>query len=184
MEPEAPQLGRRRRAQRLPGRRGVKAVERRRHRADDPPFDLASLPRGDQLAAERPQQRVRDGGDADWPQAGQMARRATEERIAAEAEQELRVVVVDSEAEAQLLQRPLGCRRRRARDRPETAARTRARACRPPRASPRRRRRGTFASRHLRAAPRATACTGRPAARWLRPSANLRRTLCRCPGTT
>ena len=55
-----------------------------RGRTDDAPLDLPCLTRRDQLAAERAEQRVGDGGDTHGPQPGEMARRPTEQRIAAE----------------------------------------------------------------------------------------------------
>ena len=52
-----------------------------------------------------------NGGYAHRAQPGEMARRAAEQRVAAEAAQELRVVVVDCEAETQPLEALLLSRR-------------------------------------------------------------------------
>jgi hypothetical protein len=104
MEAQAAQLGRRQGPERVSGRRRVEAVERRCCCADDLSLDAPRLARLDQLAAERAQQRMGYGCDAHWPQPGEMARRAAQQRIPAEAPEELGVVVLDREAEAQALE--------------------------------------------------------------------------------
>ena len=96
-------LGRRRRVEPRPADGGHR-------RADDPPLDRAGVPGEDQLAAERAQQRLGDRRRPDRPQAGQVPRRRPDQRVAPEAAQELGVVGVEGEAEAELLE-PLLARR-------------------------------------------------------------------------
>ena len=56
--------------------------------ADEPPLDRARLARGDQLADDRPQERVRDRRGADRAQALEVADRAGEQLVVAETLEE------------------------------------------------------------------------------------------------
>ena len=92
--------GRERRTLRRKEKPGVLA----RARAQEPRLDPAGLARRDQLSAERAQERVRDRRRAERAQAAQAQRRVADQRIRAESPQELRVVGVDGEHEAQALE--------------------------------------------------------------------------------
>ena len=67
------------------------------------PLDLPRPTRLDQLPGDGAQQRVRDGRRADRPQAADPPHRFAEQRVAGEAAEELRVVVVEAEHEAHVL---------------------------------------------------------------------------------
>src|SRR5579884_4412403 len=84
-------------------RRRVQPVELRCRRAHDQPLDLARALREDQLPRERPQESVCDGGRAERSQAAQRADRPAQQRVVAEALEELGVVVVEPEDEADVL---------------------------------------------------------------------------------
>src|SRR3989442_12864255 len=75
-----------------------------RCRPDDPTLDRACLPRLDQLLAERTQQGVRDRRRARGPETPDRAERVPQQWIVTEAQKELRVVVVERQYEAQVLQ--------------------------------------------------------------------------------
>jgi hypothetical protein len=78
--------------------------------SDDPPLHRARLAREDQLPAEGAEERVRNRRGPQRPQAAQHPDGAADERVAAEPEDERRVVVVDPEAEPHLLERLLAGR--------------------------------------------------------------------------
>ena len=103
VQAEPPQLRGREPAERLGGRRLREPADALARRANDDPVELARAIGLDQLAAERAQQRPRDRRRAERPQAARLADRRSEQRILREAAQELRVVVVEREHEAQLL---------------------------------------------------------------------------------
>ncbi len=71
--------------------------------ADQPRLDPSRLPRRDQLTAESSEQRVRHGRRAKWPEPAQARGGAPDQRIGAEAPQELRVVVIDGQEEPEAL---------------------------------------------------------------------------------
>ena len=104
MQPEPAQLGGREAGEVGGRRRRVQPILGAGRSPDDPPLHRAGLAREDQLAAQRAQQRVGDGGEPDRAQSAQPAHRGPEQRVALEAEDERRVVVVDPEAEAELLE--------------------------------------------------------------------------------
>ena len=89
-------------------RRRDEPVDALRRRVQEAPLDRASLARGDQLADDRPHERMRDGRRADRAQAAQMADRAGEQLVVAEALEERAVVVVGAENEAQLVDAGFG----------------------------------------------------------------------------
>jgi hypothetical protein len=89
-------------------RRCDKPVDALGRRVQEPPLDRARFSRRDQLADDCPQERMGDGRRADRPQAAQMADRACEQLVVAEALEERRVVVVGAENEAQLLDAGFG----------------------------------------------------------------------------
>jgi hypothetical protein len=85
---------------------------------DDAPLDHPRLLRRDQLAAERPQQRVRDGREADLPEPAELPRGLAQERVVLAAAQERRMVVVDGEQSARMQTVPSGRCQARARSTP------------------------------------------------------------------
>jgi len=80
----------------------ARSRNRRGRAADDCPLERPRSTRFDQLPAERPQERVRNGGDTDRPEPPQVADGIAEERVVREEPNELRVVVVERQDAAQL----------------------------------------------------------------------------------
>ncbi len=102
VQAERAQLRRRVHAQRLACRRLAQVVRAPRgRRADDRALELARVLRRDQLSAERAQQRARDSGRPHHAQPAQLADRLPQQLVVGETPQELRVIVVQREHEAQ-----------------------------------------------------------------------------------
>lgn len=104
MEAVSPQLGGREAGQVGRVRRGLQAVAGGSGRSDDASLDLVRAPRLDQLAAERAQERMRDGVEPHRSQPGEPPDHVLQERVAREPSQERRMVVVEREHEAQALE--------------------------------------------------------------------------------
>src|SRR5580765_4631401 len=104
-EAQAPQLCGGDSRKRLAARRRVqfRAGQRRRERADHGALDLARPARLDQLPADGAQQRVGDGRGPKRPQPALTPDRFADQRVTGEALDELGVVVVDREDEAELV---------------------------------------------------------------------------------
>ena len=82
----------------------VGAFDARLDSADDDALELPRAPRLDQLAAEGAEQRLRHRGHSQLPHSLEVHRRLPDQRVAREAAQELRVVGVKCEHEAQPLE--------------------------------------------------------------------------------
>ena len=82
-------------------RHGLARRRRIAARARDGPLERARPPRLDQLAAHGAHDRLRHRRQPQRPQSLQLADRAAEQRVGAEAAHELRVVVVEREHEAE-----------------------------------------------------------------------------------
>src|SRR3954465_220461 len=104
-EAQPPQLGGRESAKRLAPGRCVQpsASQRWCQRADDRALDRPCAAGLDQLSADGPQERLGDGRRAHRPQAADAPRRLADQRVAREATQELRMVVIDGEHKPQLV---------------------------------------------------------------------------------
>ena len=89
----------------------MQAVELGRRRAHDRALDLPRALRQDQLPGDRAQERLRDGAGAHRPQPANPLHRLAEQRIVREPRQELAVVVVEPEGEADVLDAALALRR-------------------------------------------------------------------------
>ena len=81
----------------------MEAVQLRHGRAHHAPLDRAGAPGLDQLSAQSTEERLRHGGDPQRPQPAQPPRRLAEQRVAGEALQERRVVVVQRQHKAKPL---------------------------------------------------------------------------------
>src|SRR4051794_30394854 len=92
---EPPEVGR--------GRSTVEPVERRRGRADHGALDQPRALRRDQLAGDGAQEGVGDRGGAQWTEPSYRDGGLTQQRVAGEAPQELRMVVFQAEDRANVL---------------------------------------------------------------------------------
>ena len=110
VEAELAQLGGREASERGGRGRLVEVVGDGHRRANDAPLECPGTSRVDQLPAERAQERLRDRRDAQRPKPAKVAGRSTDERVAGEALEEGRVVVVEREHEAKSFQRRLAGR--------------------------------------------------------------------------
>jgi len=81
----------------------MEAGDVRGGRPDDLPLDLTCQARLDELTTERAEQCVRDGGQAHRTQPTQVGDGMAQQRVAPEATEEGRVIVVESEHEPQPL---------------------------------------------------------------------------------
>ena len=107
-KPVAVELGRREAGEVLGQRRRLEPADALRRVANEAPFDRARLARGDQLPDDGAQQRVRDGRRADRAQALEVADRPREELVVTKPLEELRVVVLHAEHEAEPLDSSFG----------------------------------------------------------------------------
>jgi hypothetical protein len=81
--------------------------EPRRRCTDDVTLDLPRAARSDELAADGAQKRVRHGREPQRPKTAQPRQGAAQERVLTEAGEELGVIVVEAEHEAQLVEAAL-----------------------------------------------------------------------------
>src|SRR5437763_6136318 len=99
-EPEPAQLRRREPTELGARRRCVQLAKLRRGRPDHRSLDLPRVARLDQLAGDRAKQGLGDGAGSHRPEAAQLADRLSEQRVPRDFVQELRMVVLEAEGEA------------------------------------------------------------------------------------
>ena len=109
-EPEPLELHRRAAREAFRRRWDAEGAVRLARPPDQPALDLPRLRRGDQLAADRANERLRHGAEADRPLARKRLERPSQHRVVGEPLEELRVVGLERKRREQLLQRLLRVR--------------------------------------------------------------------------